>query len=121
MGGLFEVDAVKTVADRPRRADRDVDHLGRRLVQTEGAETALVRGAVGPVFHHLPMAARHAVLADEQRLAGKHADAPVEIGRQEFLRQDQIGLLEQLIRDLLELGRGFDLVHAARERAVREF
>ena len=92
--GLLEVDAVEAVADRPRRADRDIDDLGRRLVEIEGAEAALVRRAVGPVFHHLPMAARHAVLAHEQRLAGQHADPPVEIGRQEFLRQHQVGFLE---------------------------
>src|ERR1700677_982794 len=85
--GLLEVDAVKTFADRPRRAHRDVDHLLWRLIDLEGLETALMRGTVGPVFHHLPMTARHAVLADEQRLAGQYADPPVEIGRQEFLRQ----------------------------------
>ena len=53
----------------------------------------------------LPMAARHAVLADEQRLAGEHADPPVELGRQEFLRQQEVGLLEQLVGDALELLR----------------
>ena len=92
--GLLEVDAVEAVADRPRGADRDIDHLARRLVEIEGAEAAFARRAVGPVFHDLPVAARHAVLAHEQRLAGEHADAPVEIGRQEFLRQQQVGFLE---------------------------
>ncbi len=64
------------------------------------------------------MAARHAVLADEQRLAGQHADPPVEIGRQEFLRQQEVGLFEQFVADALERRRRLDLVHAAGERAV---
>src|SRR5262249_20136043 len=71
--GLLEVYAVETVADRARGAHRDVDDLGRRLVDLEGAEAALVRRSVGTVFHDLPMAACHAVLADEQRLAREHA------------------------------------------------
>jgi len=45
------------------------------------------------VLDDLPVAARHAVLAHEQRLGG-HADPP-EFGRQqECLRQQQVGLLE---------------------------
>src|ERR1700693_2066481 len=31
MAGLLEVDAIKAVADRPRRAHRDIDHLAWRL------------------------------------------------------------------------------------------
>src|SRR5579862_1201547 len=79
--GLLEVDAVKSLADRARGAHRDVDHLARRLIEIKRAESALARGAVGAVLHHLPVAARHAVLAREQRLTGQHADAPVEFGR----------------------------------------
>src|SRR5580704_1091501 len=116
--GLLEVDAVKTVADRPRRAHRDIHHLGRRLGEIEGAEAALMGRAVRSVFHHLPMAARHTVLADEQWLAGQHPDPPIEIGRQEFLRQEKVGLFEQLLADALERCRRFDLVYAAGKRAV---
>ena len=101
--GLLEVDAVEAVADRLGGAHRDVDDLGRRLVEIEGAEPAFARRAVGTVLDDLPVAARHAVLADEQRLAGEHADAPVELGRHEFLREQQVGLLEQLVGDALEL------------------
>src|SRR3954452_3267663 len=75
--GLLDVDAVEAVPDRARRAHRDVDELRRRLVEIEGAKAALARGAVGPVLDDLPMAACHPVLADEQRLAREHADAPV--------------------------------------------
>ena len=64
------------------------------------------------------MAARHLILADEQRLAVEHADAPVEIGRHEFLREQQVGVLEQLVGQRLQRGEIVDLVHAARERAV---
>src|SRR6266851_5636156 len=67
MVGLLDVDAVESVADRPRRAHGDVDQLGGRLVELEGAKAAFVRGAVGAVLDDLPMPARHAVLAHEQR------------------------------------------------------
>src|SRR5262249_26127296 len=73
VSGLFEVDAVKALTDRPGGAYGNVDHLGGGLIEAEGAETAFMRRAVRSVFHYLPMPARHAVLADEQRLAGKHA------------------------------------------------
>src|SRR5262249_60450078 len=79
--GLLDTDAIKAVAVRPRRAHRDVDEFGRRLVELEGAKAALVRGAVGAVLDDLPMTARHSVLAHEQRLARQHAHAPVELGR----------------------------------------
>ena len=124
--GLLDVDAVEPLADRPRRAHRDVDQLGWRVAELEGAEAALARGAVGAVLDDLPVAGRlkgvyarrkgrsrpssramagYAVLAHEQRLADEHADPPVELGRQEFLRQQEIGLLEQLVGDAAELLR----------------
>src|SRR5205809_4510005 len=74
--GLLDVDAIEAVADRPRRAHGDVDQLGRRLVELEGAKAALVRRTVGAMLDDLPMPARHTILAHEQRLAGEHADAP---------------------------------------------
>src|SRR5437764_12445834 len=53
VGGLFEVDAVEAVAERPRGAHRHLDHLGRLLSETEGAKAALSRRAVRPVLDHL--------------------------------------------------------------------
>src|SRR5262245_38175468 len=35
---LLEIDAVEALADRARRAYRDVDHFGRRLIELERAE-----------------------------------------------------------------------------------
>src|SRR5436305_13362236 len=55
--GLLDVDAVEAVADRARRAHGDVDQLGRRLVELEGAKAAFVRGAVGAMLDDLPMPA----------------------------------------------------------------
>src|SRR5207302_3971070 len=101
--------------DRPGGARREVDELARRLIDLEGAEAAFARGPVGAVLDDLPVTARHAVLAYEQRFPGEHADAPVELGRQEFLRQQEIGLLKQLVGDALELIERMHLVHAARE------
>jgi hypothetical protein len=89
--GLLDVDAVEPLPDRPRRAHRDVDQCGRRLVDLEGAKAALARGAVGAMLDDLPVAARHAVPAHEQQLAREHADAPVELGRQEFGWRDSQG------------------------------
>jgi hypothetical protein len=42
------------------------------------------------VLDDLPVAARHAELAHERGLAREHADAPAELGRQEFLRQQEV-------------------------------
>ena len=67
------------------------------------------------------MAACHPVLAHKQRLARQHADAPIELGGQKFLREHKVGLLEQLVSDAAELLGGVDLVHTARERAVGNF
>src|SRR2546430_4657908 len=64
--GLLDIDAVEAVADGPRRAHRNVDQVAGRRVELERAKAALVRRAVGAVLDDLPMAARHAVLADEQ-------------------------------------------------------
>src|SRR4051794_15575316 len=61
--GLLDVDAIESVAYRPRGAHRDVDQFGRRLIDFEGLEATFTRGAVGAVLHDLPVAARHAVLA----------------------------------------------------------
>src|SRR5215218_2267955 len=80
--GLLEIDAIEAVADRLGSPHAHLDHFGRRLVEIEGAKPAFARRPVGPVLHGLPMAACHAVLAHEQRLAGQHADAPVEVGWQ---------------------------------------
>ena len=66
----------------------------------------------------LPVAARHLILANEQRFAVEHADPPVEIGRHELLREQQVGVLEQLVGQRLQRLEIVDLVHAARERAV---
>jgi hypothetical protein len=55
------------------------------------------------VLDDLPVAARHAVLAHEQRLARQHADARVELGRQELLREQEVDLLEQLVGDAAAL------------------
>jgi hypothetical protein len=63
--------------------------------------------------------ARHAVLADEQWLAGKHTDTPVKLGRQKLLRQYEVGLLEQLVGDARSSSGVFTLCTPARERAVR--
>src|SRR5437016_9421369 len=65
--GLLNVDAIEAFPNRPGRVQRDVDDLGRRLVDVEGAKAALVRGAVAPILDDLPVPARHAVLTDEQR------------------------------------------------------
>ena len=66
----------------------------------------------------LPVLLGHRVLADEERLAGEHADAPVEFGRHEALREQEVGLLEELRDGRLQLVHGLGLAHAAAERAV---
>src|SRR5712692_10537106 len=86
--GLLDIYTVKTFPDRPRRPHRNVDQVRRGLIELKGAKAALARGAVRAVLDDLPMPARHAILTHEQWLTPQHADAPIELGRQEFLRQE---------------------------------
>src|SRR5580704_13623230 len=58
IAGLLDVDAVKAMADRARRAQGDIDYPRRRLGQSKGA-IAPFPGAVRPMFDDLSMAARH--------------------------------------------------------------
>src|SRR5207244_172522 len=79
MVGLFDVDAVEAIPDRARGTHRNVDEVARRLVGLEGPKATLARGSVRAMLDDLPVSARHAILADEQRLACKDTDAPVEL------------------------------------------
>ena len=115
---LLDVDAVEAVADELRGAQADVDHRRRRLAERGRVEAALVALAVGAVADDLPMVLGHHVLADEQRLAAEHADAPVERGRHEGLGEQHVGVLEPFLgqrRQLLLVG---DLLDAAREGRI---
>src|SRR5918992_4388495 len=53
-GRLLDIDPVEALPDRAGGAHGDIDQLRGRLIDLEGAEPALVRGAVGAVFDHLP-------------------------------------------------------------------
>src|SRR4029077_162878 len=79
--GLLEVDAVKAIADLPCGAHGHIDDLGRRLLDCEGAEAAFGGGAIGAVLDDLPMAARHAILANEQWLTPPRTPPPPRIPR----------------------------------------
>src|SRR5580704_17184480 len=43
IAGLLDVDAIKAAADRARGAQRDIDHLGRRIGERQRAIAALPR------------------------------------------------------------------------------
>src|SRR5260370_37448863 len=45
IASLLDVDAIEAGTDRARRAQRDVDHLGGRVSQREGAKPAFLRAA----------------------------------------------------------------------------
>src|SRR5262249_58929614 len=79
--GLLDVDPVESLADRLGGARGDVEQLLGRLVELEGAEAALARRAVGAVLDDLPMAARHAGLAHQQRLPPGHRPPPGALRR----------------------------------------
>src|SRR3569623_68696 len=115
---LLEVDAVETVADGIGRPQRHIDDGGRHLFDRPGLEPSLREIARRVVLDDLPVFGRHEVLAGEQRLAIENADAPVEFGVDEFMYQDEIGLLEQPDGDVDGLFGVLGLEYAARERAV---
>ena len=95
--GLLDVDAIEARADRAGRLERGVDDARRGVGDGDCLRSALA-GAVRPVLDDLPVAARHLILAHEQRLAVEHSDPPVELGRHELLGQQEVGVLEQFIR-----------------------
>ena len=69
----------------------------------------------------LPMALGHEVLAGKDRLTVEHADTPVVLGVEKFLRQQQHRMLEQLGGGLEQRFLAFHLDHATGETAVGDF
>ncbi len=115
LAGFLEVDAIKPVADKVRGADAHVEHFRGDLVDGKGFVAALVRRAVGAVVDDLPVLLGHRILADEQRLAGQYPDPPIKFRRHEALRQQQVGLLEELRYNRLEGLHVVRLAHSAAE------
>src|SRR5580693_1488062 len=91
---FLDVDAIKTRTDRSRGLERHVDDGWRRVANGQRLRAAFLR-SVRPVLDDLPVAPRHLILADKQRLAFQDANPPVEFGGHEFLRQQEVGVLEQ--------------------------
>src|SRR5580693_444257 len=114
---FLDVDAIETRTDRARGLERRVDDGRGRIADRKCLRAAFPR-SVRSVFDNLPMAARHLILAHKKRFAFQDANPPIEFGRHEFLRQQEVGVLEKFVGQLLQLLAGLNLVHAARERAV---
>ena len=72
----------------------------------------------GLVVDDLPVLLGHQIVDGKQRLAAEHADAPVILGRDEFLGDQQVGILQPLLGQRLQLGEIGGLLDAARKRAV---
>src|SRR5580765_2967289 len=119
--GFFDVYPIQTLADWTSSPNCSVEEIGGSLVEADGAPTALPQRAIGAVLDDLPMTARHTILTHEQRLAAHHPHAPVERGWQEFLRQQEIRVLEQLVSDPAKFLGSVRFVNAAGERAVGNF
>src|SRR5690606_3507571 len=115
---LLDVDAIEPVADAARGAHRNVQHFRRRFAELEAAKAALFGAAVAVMVDDLPVLSRHQVLDREQRLAAKHTDPPVKRRRQEFLRDQQVGIFKPLAGKRLEFVHVLSLLHAARESAI---
>src|SRR3569623_244039 len=62
---LLDVDAVETVADQVRRAQRQIEHLRRRGFKRDGLRLAFAYRAAALVPDDLPMAGRHEIAAYE--------------------------------------------------------
>ncbi|KFF33766.1 hypothetical protein G039_0316595 [Pseudomonas aeruginosa VRFPA01] len=118
VAGLLQVHPIEAVADPPGRLQSQLQHRRRHLLQRYGAALAVDVLAVGLVVVDLPVAARHEVLAGVQRLAVEHTDAPVVLGVEELLRQQQDRTLEQLARRRQQFAVVVDLDHATGEAAI---
>ena len=76
------------------------------------------RLAAGLVVDDLPVLLGHQIVDGEERLAAEHADPPVVFGGDEFLGDQQIGILQPLRGERLQLGEIVGLLDAARKGAV---
>ena len=91
----------------------------RRLGHRHGLDRAfLVACAAGLALDDLPVPGGHVILAGEQRPPVEDADAPVELGGQPFLRDDQLRLLQQRVHLREQFLLRFHLDHPERKRAV---
>ena len=64
------------------------------------------------------MVLRHEVFAGEERLAVENADPPVERRRQEFLRDDEVGVLEEDLELFVELASAEPTLTTPRENEL---
>src|SRR5262249_35238385 len=116
--GLFHIDSIEPIAHEIGALDRRLYDAMGDLIQRDSGEAAFELALTVSIFDHLPVAARHPVLASEDRFPAQHTDPPVEGRRHEFLGNEEIGMFEHL----LDLGPKRRLVveleYSAAERAV---
>src|SRR5690606_36561736 len=60
----------------------------------------------------------HVVLAGKKWAIVEHADAPVEVGGRIFLNDDQIGTIQEIVDENIELSFVFRFVHTLGEITV---
>ena len=116
---FLEVNAVEPVADEACHAERRLhDAVGHAL---DGQAVPLAAGALlvfaVPVVN-LPVVLGHVVLAGVKRLAVEDSDSPVKIGGREFLRDEQVAVLEHRVENLLEFFLVVRLLDAEAETRI---
>src|SRR5204863_5383655 len=95
-----------------------VDDLLAWLADGHRYGLALHRLLLALDLDYLPVARRHEVLGDEERSPIVNADAPVEVARQPFLRDEELRLVEEALGFLAQALFGLDLHHVEAEAAV---
>ena len=116
---FLEVHAVEPVTDEACHAERRLhDAVGYAL---DGQAVPLAAGSLFvlaiPVIN-LPVVLGHVVLAGVKRLAVEDADSPVEVGGREFLRDEQVAVLEHRVENFFELFLVVRLLDAETETRI---
>jgi hypothetical protein len=115
---LLQVDAVQRVAHGFGRLHGDAQHALGHMVEGHRLDLPVAVLRRPGLAHDLPVARDHVIAAGIERLARQHAHAPVELGREELLDQEQVRALEDGLALLAQLARVGAAHDALGERAV---
>ncbi len=119
---FLDIDAVEAVADEVGGFDGGLHDAGGGEFDGEGFEfSGMVILAGESVVIDLPVVAGHEVFAGVEGFAVEDGDTPIEVGADEFLGDEEVGVLEELVDFSDVFLFRFDFDYAEGEGGVRLF
>ena len=95
---LLDIDAIETITDQARCPNGEVDDFNGNIFDSDSFRPSVETANTLPGFLNLPVTASHVVSAHIEGSAVQHANPPVEVGRNERLRDDELGFLQELMQ-----------------------